>query len=286
MKSTWLFLSILLLATIFFSCGRDGTLVENIEDLEFDDDTVLFDTVFVSVGSATQVFQIYNRGDETLLLNRVELAGGERSPYRLNFDGVSDVSFTDIELLAGDSMYGFVEVTIDPSSIETPFVVKDSVIFTSGKGQKDLKLVSWGQNAIFHVNDTITQTETWTSQAPHVLYGNNFVKKGVTLTIEEGTQIYGHSLSRLIVKRGASLRVLGSVDFPVVFQGDRKEKRFEEEPGQWFGIHFLPGSVNNYIRYGVIKNAHRGIQVDSMLRIHSSCQRQKQDECQFNPHTM
>lgn len=258
---TALFIAI---SAFMFSCRPDNSFVQEIAQLEFYADTVQFDTVFTSVGSATEVFRIYNRGDENLLLNSVQLAGGERSPYRLNFDGIPGSRFEDVEILAGDSLFGFVEVTIDPTDESIPFVVKDSIIFTSGEGQMDLKLISWGQNAIFHSYDTIKTNETWSNNAPHVLYGNVRVAKGAVLTIEEGTEIFGHNSARLLIGRRSSLQVLGSPDFPVVFQGDRKEERFDETPGQWFGIQFLPGSVNNYIRHAVIKNAHRGIEVDSM----------------------
>lgn len=259
-----IFILLIAMSAMVFSCNPDDKFVEEIAHLEFFDDTVQFDTIFTSVGSATEVFLIYNRGDENMLLNSIELAGGKGSPYRLNFDGVSDTRFEDVELLAGDSLYGFVEVTIDPSDESLPFVVKDSILFKSGGGQMDLKLISWGQNAIFHSYDTIKTDETWSNNAPHVLYGNVRVAKGAVLTIEEGTQIFGHSLSRLIIGRRSSLQILGSVDFPVVFQGDRKEERYDELPGQWFGIQLLPGSVNNYIRHAVIKNGHRGIEIDSM----------------------
>lgn len=264
MKNPIAFL-LIAISGFMFSCNPDDGYVQEIAQLEFFEDTVQFDTVFTSVGSATEVFLIYNRGDENLMLNTVELAGGKGSPYRLNFDGISGTQFDEIEILAGDSLYGFVEVTIDPSDESLPFVVKDSIVFTSGNGRMDLKLISWGQNAIFHSYDTIKQSETWSNNAPHVLYGNVRVAKGAVLTIEEGTQIFGHSSARLLIGRNSSLQVLGSLDFPVVFQGDRKEERFDEQPGQWFGIQFLPGAKDNYIRYAIIKNGHRGIEVDSML---------------------
>lgn len=257
--------TVILLSSLIWSCQSDNNFNSDINNLAFETDSIIFDTVFTDVGSATEVFLIYNTSNENLLIEEIKLAGGENSAYKINFDGIANHQFKDIEILPGDSLYTFVEVFIDPNNIATPFVVKDSIVFSLNNKETDVKLVSWGQNAYFHFGDTITQNETWKADKPHVIYGEVIVGGGATLTIDECTEVYGHNLSRLNIARNSALVVNGSVDCPVIFKGDRKEARYEDEPGQWIGIRLLPGAAPSRISHAIIKNGFRGVEVDSMM---------------------
>lgn len=248
-----------------YSCGSKNKFVKSIDELAFYDDSVIFDTVFTDVGSATEVFIVYNRGNENILLDEVFMAGRKASPYRLNFDGIAGTSHKDVEILAGDSLYGFIEVTIDPNDETMPFVVKDSVVFKSEDRQTDLKVISWGRNAIFHLEDTIVVDETWDISAPHLIYGELIVADGATLTISEGTEVFCHNRSRINIFPESRLNVLGTAESKVIFQGDRKEKRYEDLPGQWIGIHFHPGAEQSTIRHAIIKNGSVGVRSDLFL---------------------
>lgn len=260
-------LSIITLLVIVgtYSCRSNDKFVRTIDGVAFNDDSVIFDTVFTSVGSATEVFKVYNNSNENLLLDEIFVAGRNGSPYRLNLDGIAGKTHKDVEILAGDSIYGFIEVTIDPNDETMPFVVKDSIILKSGDRQTDLKVISWGQNAIFHVNDTILVDETWDASAPHVMFGNVIVGNGAVLTIEAGTEVFGHNLSKLNIYPESKLNVLGTVESKVIFQGDRKEERYKDLPGQWIGIHFHPGAEESLIRHAIIKNGYVGIRSDLSL---------------------
>ena len=48
--------------------------------LEFSEDTILFDTVFTSLGSATHELRIYNRHSDDLKISSIRLKGGDSSP--------------------------------------------------------------------------------------------------------------------------------------------------------------------------------------------------------------
>ena len=80
-----------------------------------------------------------------------------------------------------------------------------------------------------------------------------------TLTIEAGVQIHFHKSSSLIVK--GTLLVNGTIEEPVVFQGDRLEEMYDDIPGQWGVVALVDGSLNNRIENAIIKNAIVGIQV-------------------------
>ena len=57
------------------------------ENLTFSVDTIVFDTVFTTVGSTTKQFKIYNPSSKSIQIDEIELMGGDQSPFRLNVDG-------------------------------------------------------------------------------------------------------------------------------------------------------------------------------------------------------
>ena len=60
-----------------------------------------------------------------------------------------------------------------------------------------------------------------------MIYGYAVVDSVGKLTIEPGTKIYVHKKGGLWVYKGGCLHVNGTIDNPVVFQGDRMEDFFK-----------------------------------------------------------
>ena len=255
-KSLLLWLTALFFVLIAQSCRKDTFITTADAKLRFSEDTVHFDTVFSTVGSITLPLKLYNNYNENLNISNIQLAGGEFSQFRMNVDGESGAQFTDIEILPNDSIYIFIEVTVDPNDDALPFVIEDSIIFTTNGNMQDIKLIAYGQNANFHYGEILCDT-TWTDNLPHVIIGSVLVDTLCSLTITEGTDIYLHGGSSFYVL--GTLNVLGTKDSLVTFQGDRLEDFYKEVPGQWEGIYLLRGSFDNVIQYAEIKNANKGI---------------------------
>ncbi|MBL4655585.1 MAG: right-handed parallel beta-helix repeat-containing protein [Bacteroidia bacterium] len=245
------------------SCERDPSSSDTKStDITFSLDTLYFDTVFTTVGSATRRFKIYNASNNPISISEINLGAGSKSYFRLNIDGVAGNTAENIELEGKDSIFVFVEVTIDPNNSSIPLIVVDSVNFIASDGSKSVKLVAWGQDAFFHKGEIVPCDTIWTSEKPHVIINSILVDSLCKLTIEEGTQIFSHSGSRIFVK--GSLIVNGTLENPVVFQADRLESFYDDLPGQWDGIHFLIQSTDNVINYAVIKNGVVGVRLDSL----------------------
>ncbi|MBM3410735.1 MAG: hypothetical protein FJY18_03780, partial [Bacteroidetes bacterium] len=127
---------------VFLGVGgcRPERFVANADlELRCETDTVLFDTLLVGAGSITKRFKIYNDEGRNILIDEVYLAGRKQSggsAYRININGIPANALTEVELRARDSLYIFVEVTIDPNQQNTPFLVTDSVVFRSGNRTK------------------------------------------------------------------------------------------------------------------------------------------------------
>lgn len=231
--------------------------------LAFSNDTIIFDTVFTTIGSVTKQLHVYNRGNKPVIISSVRLAGGEASPYRLNIDGRPTLLASDIELKANDSLYIFIRATIDPNNTNNPLVQSDSILFTLNGRQQVVQLVAWGQDAYFYGNTRIKTNYTFTNDKPHVIYGQLIIDSLYTLTIQPGAKVYFHKDALLLIYRDAALKVNGTLENPVIFQGDRLEHDYDTVPGQWGSIWLYPGSKNNEINYAEIRNAQIGLQVDA-----------------------
>lgn len=220
-------------------------------------DTIRFDTVFATIGSVTQSFTILNDNAQKLRINAVKLMGGTSSPYKINVDGIAGTEATNIELDAGDSIYVFVSVTIDPTSAQTPFIVEDSVQVAYNGTSKYVQLRAYGQNAHFYRNAVISENSVWTNDKPYVITGGLTIAEGKTLSIEKGSRIYLHADAPLLVD--GTLEVNGTKDERVSFQGDRLDEGYRDLPASWPGIFFNPSSKQNQLRFAIVKNAYQGI---------------------------
>ncbi len=242
---------------VFASCNKTpGYLHE--AALNFSTDTLTFDTVFTTVGSTTKYFTAINNRSQDIYLDKIYLAGGSASPFRLNIDGVVSTSVSDVVIPANDSIFIFVEVTVNPTNANSPMVVEDSVVFVAEGSQKSVQLVAWGQDVHLFENYVLQHDTVWDNDKPYLIYGYIYVDSGTVLTINQGCRIHLHHASSIYVQ--GKLIVNGTLDEPVTFQGDRLEAFYEDIPGQWDRIAFFQGSKGNVINYAVIKNSIIGIQ--------------------------
>lgn len=272
--------ALVLLVASFSSCRKDKLITDSKAKLNFSQDSVLYDTVFTQIGSTTKYFTVRNKNNGVINISSLRLARGSSSFYRLNVDGQPGKSFTDIEIAAHDSIYIFVEVTIDPNfdPSVSPFIYRDSILFETNGNAQDVDLIAFGQNAYYHMptnkillsstqalyygldtNTANAATVTWKNDKPHLIYGYLVVDSAHTLVIPAGTQIYIHNNGGLWVYRYGTLKVNGAHGSEVTFQGDRLEAIYKDLPGQWDRIWINEGSANNVINYAVIKNSFIGV---------------------------
>ena len=120
-----------MLAMMLYSCAREDVYMGDDIDISTSRDTIMFDTVFTEVGSATRSFKLYNSKSKAVAVD-IKLQGGATSFYRINADGIVGPEINNATIQANDSLYVFVEVFIDPDLplSKSPFVVKDQVVIT------------------------------------------------------------------------------------------------------------------------------------------------------------
>ena len=277
------------------SCREDFEFEPSTGNLTFSKDTVYCDTVFTNIGSSTYSLKVYNKSNKDIKIPVIKL-GKEDSKYRITVDGMvgeNNRVFRDVELLAKDSMYIFIEVTADvASSNPTDFLYTDQILFDEGTNQQKVELVTLIQDAYFlfpkRFNDGTTETLTiegiekpvygfvldendpangneyhWGNDKPYVVYGYAAVASSKTLTIDPGARVHFHAESGIIVGNGATLKAVGTLEDKIIFEGDRLEPDFDNVAGQWETIWLTAGSTNNEIEHVIIKNAIVGLNIDS-----------------------
>ena len=257
-----------LLITLYVSilslgCKKDSFITSGDANLSISADTLHYDTVFTSVGSITQSFKIFNDNNQKLRLTSVKLMGGSSSPFNINVDGTATSEAIDLEIDANDSLYVFVQVTIDPASGNLPFIVRDSIQITFNGNTRMVQLEAWGQNAHFFRNKEIISSETWSNDLPYVIQGYLFVANNQSLTIEKGCRIYVHADAPIIID--GSLQVNGQKDTTerVYFNGDRLDEPYKDFPASWPGIFFRTDSKDNVLNYAVIRNAYQSLALEN-----------------------
>ncbi len=245
-------------------CLKDELISDPSAGLLFSTDTLIFDTVFTTVGTVTREFKVYNPNDKDILISSIILAGGPATGFRMNVDGRSSNRVANMILGAKDSMYVFVEATIDPLNSNSPLVIQDSIVFISNGNVQDIDLVAWGQD-VHIINGAVIQSQTWINDKPYLVYNSMLLDTMAILEIDPGVRIFFHRGSTFYVS--GTLRVNGTLEEPVMFLGDRLNDLYKDIPGQWGGLYFLNGSSGNQINHARIINATTGIHLGNFYSV-------------------
>ena len=282
----------LTLVIFWSSCQTEFDSIPSTGSLRFSNDTIFLDTIFENIGSSTYTLKVYNDSDKNVTIPQVALAQGTASNYRLNVDGQPGQSFEDVQILAKDSIFVFIETTVGNLGENTQMVYEDKLVFDSGSNAQKVTLVTLVQQAHFlfpaPLGDGIYETLdlgedvfidgfflddnelNWTADKPWVIYGYASIPPGKTLNIEPGARIHFHENSGIIAANGASLKAIGlpsndpeALEGQIIFESDRLEPGFSDIPGQWGTIWLTAGSTNHEFSHVTVKNNLVGILMDS-----------------------
>ncbi len=252
---------IVFLVSMFFlynSCRKDFEFSPSTGSLQFSKDTIYLDTVFTNIGSSTYNLKVYNKSNEDIVIPSVKLGKGYNSNYRISIDGSDGIGngedkpygkiFENIEIFAKDSIFIFIETTINtnkqPTS-ETQFLETDIIEFDTGENLQKVDLVTLIKDAILiypnrstivdpdtqkitHIIETLTlniggesvETDiqgrellpselTFTNEKPYVIYGFAATPNGETITINPGARLHFHENSGLLITEGSSIKIQG-----------------------------------------------------------------------------
>jgi len=246
-------------ALALFSCRKDSFITSKDAIVHLSADTLFFDTVFVSTGSITEAVKVINGNDQKLRLSDVKLMGGSQSFFSININGAPGPQRQNVELEAGDSIYIFVAVSIQPNAANLPFIIQDSIQVAFNGVSQYIQLQAWGKNAHFLRNQVIESNVTWDNTLPYVILGGLQVDTTAILTIPAGCRVYLHADAPFLVD--GTLKVQGEKGDSnhVIFRGDRLDDPYRDFPGGWPGIYFRQTSKASSMEYAEIKNAYQAV---------------------------
>lgn len=290
-------LFILVLIILGSSCRKDLEYAPSAGNLEFSKDTVFLDTIFTNTASSTRTLKVYNNTRDDVEIPSIRLSQGQNSSYRLNVDGDAGKEFSNIPILAQDSIFIFIETTFNVSDTsQNEFLYTDAIQFDTGSDLQEVQLVTLVKDAIFlypgRLSDGTKETIligldesgnevraegfeleenqlNFTNQKPYIIYGYATVPEGKELIIDAGTRVHFHKDSGVLVKATASIQINGALSVDqeileneVIFSGDRLESELSNVPGQWGTVWITSGSINNTINHLTLKNATVGLLVN------------------------
>lgn len=257
---------LLLFFTIASSCSDDNFSSDPAYQLSFSTDTLSFDTVFTTIGSATSVVMIRNTNNKVLRISSIALERGTDSPFRITVDGEvhPENRFLNVEIGAKDSVYILVSVTIDPKNSSAPILETDDIQFlTNGNSQK-VRLEAYGQDVEI-LRGFVVDTDTiFDGTKPYLVYDSLVVSENASLTLNAGSTFYFYNNADFLVY--GNLIAEGTYEQPIVMRGHRLDNMDFSTPipynyvaGQWGGVYLLGEGKHSIFKHVKINSSKVGI---------------------------
>ena len=265
-KSFFIYLSLILLVLCLLvqtSCRKDFNTVSNITNVQFSNDTVVFDTIMSYSNSETYLIRLYNRSEEDINIPNLYLNKKSNSFYRINVDGIPGFEFSDVYLRAKDSLNIFINIAAEEAS---DFIYEDEIVLKNNNNQKSIKLLSFIAKAKYYYPEKdedsfiLNKDTEFNNSSYHIIYGDLKIAENKKLNILKGAKILFYKNGKITVSPNAQLNVLGTQQNPILFKGLRNDARHDSLPNQWVGITGLKNSEIN-LNYTEIKGAKIGLKL-------------------------
>lgn len=266
-------LALLLLVLSFSSCEDTGFSTNSNYRLQFSTDTLSFDTVFTTIGTATSKIMIYNRNNVALKISEIKLGGTNQSYFKINVDGSKNElnTFNNIEIRPHDSLFVFVSLTVDVQLQNTPAFIDDSLLVKTNGVIQQVKLQAYGQNVEILKGVRLTTNTELNADKPYLIMDSLIVSEEVTLTLLEGCRLYFHNNANLYVY--GNLKANGSLEKPVLMRGDRLDNirfttpyPYNSVAGQWGGVYLLGNNGNHSLQHVSMNSGYVGLFVSNTDR--------------------
>lgn len=239
MKQLHWYILLMLLPLLVGSCENRLTDDPSAR-FSFSTDTLRFDTVFTTAGSATKTLLIYNTQKRALDIRSARLAIGKS--FKVNMDGEQDLSqISHLQVAGGDSLFLFVRASIDPADRTQPLLVQDKLLLEVGDHTEEIVLEAYGWDVHLVDSMNVVLNKTLTADKPWLIRRCIEVRKTATLTIEPGAYLFMHDNAYLLAK-GGGIQAKGTQEAPIRILSDRLDDIYPDIPylyvgGRWDGIY-------------------------------------------------
>ena len=262
--------NIFLIFSVIFGLAVSSCISDDITDspsavLSFSTDTVSFGTIFTDLNTPTARLQVFNRNNKGIIISSIKFKNPD-TPFRLNVDGVSASSFSDVEIRSNDSIYIFMECFIDPDDSREPQRHSDRLEFITNGVTQEVEVEAWAWNVTRLYSFTVEEDMTFTAERPYVIFDTLKVLPDVTLKIQPGAWLLFHD--KAAMKIHGTLLALGETDKFIRMSGDRLDDilpdvAYDQLAGQWGGIDIAPESFGNRFEFVNMRSTVTGLRVDS-----------------------
>lgn len=251
------------------SCIEDGVDTSPSAQPEFSVDTLRLGVVFTDQPTPTSRFMVYNRHDKIISISNISLRNPDGA-FRINVDGFSGSTFSNVEIRPNDSIYVFVEATLPPNGVPSLTDLNETIDFTTNGVTRSVVLNASGQD-VERLRGVIVESDMRLDAAyPYQVFDSLIVAAGATLTIPEGVTLHFHDKAFMRVE--GTLITEGTPERPVNMAGDRTGNvvaniSFDLMASQWEGVEFAPESRGNSLSHTVIRNTVGGVIADSLSQV-------------------
>ena len=252
------------LLAVFTGCIEDGYTTSPSDQPVFSTDTLDMGVVYTNEQTSTYKLIVYNRHSKGLNLSNVAISGPNASMFRLNVDGESGKTFTDVEIRANDSIFVFVSADLPANGTYQARTVEANLDFHVNGMVSSVVLKADGQDITRIKGLVITSDTKLTSDALYQVKDSLVVAEGATLTLTPGTRLLFHDKARLVVR--GTLVSEGTYIEPVIITGDRTgnvitDVSFDLMSRQWSGIEFMESSSGSRMDFTDVSNTSLGVKL-------------------------
>ncbi len=247
------------------SCINDDISTSATDILSFSCDTVAFDTIFTEVGTPTARLIVANRASKGIRISSIRLKN-PNSAFQFNVDGMSGREFSDIEIMAHDSIFVFIECQPPLSATDTPNLIEDELQFLTNGVPQSVRLEAYGQNVTRLRGVTITSDTILDASRPVVVFDSLVVAPDATLKLAPGTNLLFHDKASMTIR--GRLEAVGTQKAPINMRGDRLDNvlpnvSYDILASQWQGIRIAPESFDNRMEHVNMRSTQWGLRIDS-----------------------
>jgi hypothetical protein len=244
-----------LIGSVILSCKRkDETFTSDPSArLFFEVASVKYDTLYSGLSYPTKRIKIFNTNSEALAIDQINLKGGVASFYKILVNGQAGPIVSNIELMGGDSMFVFIDLSFPAQNDINPYRIDDEIQFWFNGQVQNLPIRAVGEDAILVQPGDLPCAQVWDNQKAIILLGETVVPSGCSLTIQKGAKVLSKPGASLDVK--GTLLVTGTSMEPVYIGSVAIGKN----PGNWKGIRFYEGSSGHNLAWLYLANAETGL---------------------------
>lgn len=287
-KNGYLFFLFSILFLTLSSCRKDFDFEPLNHSLVLSKDTIFLDTIFTNTSTTVQRLKVYNKSNKNISIHSVRLANGMSSDYQLIVDGLAGKQFSNVEILAKDSLAIFISAHVKGNNTNSDYLYTDQILFSGQSKTQKVELVTLAKDAVLlypkktkdgrseqlqitketKVTGFVLDKETLQLNAtkPYVIYGYAVVPENKKLTIAPGTTLYFHSKSGLIAQPNSTIEAIGTIEKPIVMRSNRIQEAQRYTTGLWNGI-WLNNTSNSILDHVILTNAYNGIFVDGVSNL-------------------